>query len=68
MICVCTSDGNRATLKCSVGIGAGRPANPTPVKGLWLAGDYTKTGYPAPLEGGVRSGVNCARRIIKQRQ
>ena len=57
-----------ATFECSVGIEARRPANTTPVKGLWLAGDYTNTGYPATLEGAVRSGVECARRIIKQRQ
>ncbi len=58
----------RATFECSVGIETRRPANTTPVRGLWLAGDYTDTGYPATLEGAVRSGVQCARRIIKQRQ
>ena len=58
----------RATFECSVGIEAHRPGNATPVKGLWLAGDYTDTGYPATLEGAVRSGVECARRLIAQRQ
>ncbi len=58
----------RATFECSVGIEAHRPGNSTPVKGLWLAGDYTDTGYPATLEGAVRSGVECARRLIAQRQ
>jgi squalene-associated FAD-dependent desaturase len=54
----------RATFACRVGINALRPANTTPVRGLWLAGDYTATGYPATLEGAVRSGVECARQIL----
>lgn len=58
----------RATFSCHVGIEAQRPSNTTPIKGLWLAGDYTNTGYPATLEGAVRSGVQCARRIIARRQ
>jgi squalene-associated FAD-dependent desaturase len=57
----------RATFECSVGIEARRPGNATPVQGLWLAGDYTDTGYPATLEGAVRSGVQCARQIIASR-
>lgn len=58
----------RATFACSVGVESHRPANTTPLKGLWLAGDYTNTGYPATLEGAVRSGVECAHRIIAARQ
>ncbi len=58
----------RATFSCHVGIEAQRPASSTPLEGLWLAGDYTNTGYPATLEGAVRSGVQCARRIIARRQ
>ena len=54
----------RATFACRVGINDLRPANSTPIRGLWLAGDYTDTGYPATLEGAVRSGVNCARKIL----
>ena len=57
----------RATFECRVGIEEKRPGNDSAVKGLWLAGDYTDTGYPATLEGAVRSGVQCARRIIEQR-
>ena len=58
----------RATFECSVGIESRRPGNATPVKGLWLAGDYTDTGYPATLEGAVRSGVECAHQIIANRR
>lgn len=54
----------RATFHCGIGINAWRPGNRTAVSGLWLAGDYTDTGYPATLEGAVRSGVQCAREII----
>lgn len=54
----------RATFRCEVGIDARRPGNATPLPGLWLAGDFTDTGYPATLEGAVRSGVQCALSIL----
>ncbi len=54
----------RATFACEAGVDALRPEARTPVTGLWLAGDYTATGYPATLEGAVRSGVQCARHIM----
>ena len=53
----------RATFSCSVGIEAQRPSNQCSVNGLWLAADYTDTGFPATLEGAVRSGYNCASQI-----
>ncbi len=56
----------RATFHAAVESEPWRPGNATPVTGLWLAGDYTATGYPATLEGAVRSGVQCARQIIRQ--
>ncbi len=55
-----------ATFHCGPGIERFRPAPTTPVVGCWLAGDYTDTGYPATLEGAVRSGVQCAQLIINQ--
>lgn len=54
----------RATFSCQRNINAIRPAHRTPVKGLWLAGDYTNTGYPATIEGAVQSGLHCARQIV----
>lgn len=36
--------------------GLKRPGNRTPWPGVWVAGDWTDTGYPAVLEGAVRSG------------
>ncbi len=54
----------RATFSSRVGIDQFRPANRTPVSGLWLAGDYTANGLPATLEGAVRSGTACAQAIL----
>ena len=54
----------RATFSCRPGLF--RPACATPVRGLWLAGDYVYADYPATLEGAVRSGVAAARRICAQ--
>ncbi len=57
----------RATWSCVPGLP--RPGNVTPMPGLFLAGDYTAdfdttNGYPATLEGAVRSGVKCAHLIL----
>lgn len=38
-----------------------RPGNRTPWPGLFLAGDWTDTGYPAVLEGAVMSGIAAAK-------
>jgi squalene-associated FAD-dependent desaturase len=54
----------RATFSSRVGIDQIRPANRTPVSGLWLAGDYTANGLPATLEAAVRSGIGCAQAIL----
>jgi squalene-associated FAD-dependent desaturase len=54
----------RATFSACVDVDALRPSITTPVEGLWLAGDYTRSPYPATLEGAVRSGVQCAQAII----
>lgn len=43
--------------------GLKRPGNRTPWPGVWVAGDWTDTGYPAVLEGAVRSGRNAARAV-----
>ncbi len=50
----------RATFASRVGINPQRPDARTAIDGLWLAGDYTRTDYPATLEGAVKSGVQCA--------
>ncbi len=58
----------RATFACVRGSDTLRPASATPVRGLYLAGDFTATGYPATLEGAVRSGRVAARHILENLQ
>ena len=41
-----------------------RPAQNSPVAGLALAGDWTQTGWPATMEGAIRSGLLAARALI----
>ncbi|MEJ2362326.1 MAG: hydroxysqualene dehydroxylase HpnE [Gammaproteobacteria bacterium] len=53
----------RATFSAHVGINRLRPSNHTPIHGLWLAGDYTNTGYPATIESAVISGLQTAKLI-----
>jgi len=52
----------RATIACRPGLA--RPDIVTPLPGLWLAGDYIESEYPATLESAVRAGVRCAREIM----
>ncbi len=54
----------QATFIPSPGTDALRPASTTPIKGLFLAGDYTATGWPATIEGAVRSGINAAGALL----
>jgi len=53
----------RATFSSRVGINTFRPENKTRIDGLWLAGDYTKSAYPATLESAVLSGHQTAELI-----
>jgi len=47
---------------------AGRRSGPLgPVPGLVLAGDWTDTGWPATMEGAVRSGEAAARAVMSRR-
>jgi len=40
-----------------------RPQASTPIKGLFLAGDWCGTGLPATIESAVRSGVEAMERM-----
>jgi uncharacterized protein with NAD-binding domain and iron-sulfur cluster len=40
-----------------------RPDNATPLHGVWLAGDWTRTALPASMESAARSGHLAAERI-----
>lgn len=45
-----------AVLSVRPGVEAARPATRTSVPNLFLAGDWTATGWPSTMEGAVRSG------------
>ena len=53
----------RATFVSRKGVDEYRPDCVTNIKGLYLAGDYTATGYPATIEGAVRSGLHVAKLV-----
>jgi zeta-carotene desaturase len=42
-----------------------RPPAQTPIRGLFLAGDWTATGLPATIEGAVQSGYTAARELLR---
>lgn len=52
----------RATFSPHPGIEAQRPTSETSVPNLFLAGDWTRTGYPATIEGAVLSGRRAAQK------
>jgi squalene-associated FAD-dependent desaturase len=54
-----------ATFAVRPGVDALRPRQRTPVEGLFLAGDWTATGWPATMEGAVRSGYLAAEEIVR---
>jgi zeta-carotene desaturase len=49
-----------ATFSPAPGSDAYRPSHTTPWPRLFLAGDWTATGWPATMEGAVRSGYGAA--------
>jgi squalene-associated FAD-dependent desaturase len=53
-----------ATFAVRPGVERLRPPQRTPVDGLFLAGDWTDTGWPATMEGAVRSGYLTAQGIL----
>ena len=46
----------RATFSVTPGLDEARPAQATGIKGLYLAGDWTRTDWPSTMEGAARSG------------
>jgi squalene-associated FAD-dependent desaturase len=55
----------RATFSAAPGLEILRPVSKTPIPNLFLAGDWTKTGWPATMEGAVRSGYLAAEAVLK---
>jgi monoamine oxidase len=54
-----------ATFRAAPGARALRPAARTELPGLVLAGTWTDTGWPATMEGAVRSGHAAAREALR---
>ena len=54
-----------ATYSPRPGIDKFRPTNTTPWPRVFLAGDWTATGWPATMEGAVRSGYLAAEHLMK---
>jgi zeta-carotene desaturase len=53
-----------ATFSPQPGSDCRRPSQRTPLPNLFLAGDWTATGWPATMEGAVRSGYLAAEAIL----
>jgi hydroxysqualene dehydroxylase len=53
-----------ATFRGTPGIESMRPGNITSTPGLFLAGAWCSTGWPATMEGAVRSGNDAAREAL----
>lgn len=54
----------RATFSARPGLTAARPEARTAIPNLFLAGDWTRTGWPATMEGAVRSGYLAAEAVL----
>jgi zeta-carotene desaturase len=53
-----------ATFSPEPGSDRWRPPQQTPLSNLYLAGDWTRTGWPATMEGAVRSGYLAAEAVL----
>jgi squalene-associated FAD-dependent desaturase len=54
----------RATFSVTPGLDAFRPEQSTGVPGLYVAGDWTRTDWPATMEGAARSGRLAAGAVV----
>jgi squalene-associated FAD-dependent desaturase len=55
-----------ATFSALPGVDRWRPVQGTPIPNLLLAGDWTATGWPATMEGAVRSGYLSAEALLRR--
>lgn len=55
-----------ATFSAVPGVDRWRPGQDTPIANLFLAGDWTATGWPATMEGAVRSGYLVAEALLRR--
>jgi squalene-associated FAD-dependent desaturase len=54
-----------ATFSPQPGVDRWRPIQQTSIRGMFLAGDWTATGWPATMEGAVRSGYLAAEAVLR---
>ena len=54
-----------ATFSPEPGVDRWRPKQETSIRKLFLAGDWTATGWPATMEGAVRSGYLAAEAVLR---
>lgn len=55
-----------AVFSPSPAVYACRPGAGTPFSNLFLAGDWTQTGFPSTMEGAVRSGLNAVEELCSK--
>ena len=55
-----------ATFSAVPGVDELRPPQTTPLENLFVAGDWTATGWPATMEGAVRSGYLAAEALLRR--
>jgi zeta-carotene desaturase len=55
----------RATFSARPGMETRRPASRTNLRNLFLAGDWTRSRWPATMEGAVRSGYLAAEAVAE---
>jgi squalene-associated FAD-dependent desaturase len=53
----------RATFSAEPGLEVKRPLSATKIPNLFLAGDWTRSGWPSTMEGAVRSGYKAAEAV-----
>lgn len=58
----------KATFSLKPGVDELRPTPKTPIKNLFLAGDWTRTDWPATMESAVRSGLLAVHALMKSEE
>src|SRR5205085_3139463 len=56
---------HKAVFSPTPGIDSLRPPQQTAIPNLQLAGDWTQTGWPATMEGAVKSGFLAAEAVLR---
>ena len=66
MYCACGGFSLISTVfSASPGLESRRPLSRTSIPNLFLAGDWTRSGWPATMEGAVRSGYLAAEAVTE---